>query len=78
MSYRKSIDGDLITIELVCEARKGKGVCGSTAEVTMQSLEMVNKFLFALGWRLLRGKQVCGSCMMKYPKIVFPRVKARG
>lgn len=73
MSYRKSTKGGLTTIELVCDARKGKGVCGNSAGVTMQSPESVAHFLYQLGWRLLRGHQVCGWCMKKYPKIHFPR-----
>lgn len=76
MSYHESKDGDLVTIKLVCDARKGKGVCQNEAEVTMQDKKMVQKFLFGFGWRLLRGRHACGTCMQKYPKISFPRTKA--
>jgi len=70
----ESKDGILHTIELTCDAKKGKGICGNSASASMQSREACGQFLFAIGWRLLRGHQVCGSCMAKgVDKIHFRR-----
>lgn len=72
MSYKESKDGDLITVVLTCDARKGKGICENTIEVTMQNREWVNELLFAMGWRILRGHKVCSSCLAK-KRVTFPR-----
>lgn len=72
MSYHEQKEAGLITITLVCDARKGKGTCGNIAEITMQNREWINKFLFNMGWRLLRGHQVCSSCLTK-SRVTFPR-----
>lgn len=74
MTYSES-KGELglVTIEVVCDARKGKGICGNSASITMADRKTIQRFLYALGWRLLRGRQVCSLCMKKYPKISFPR-----
>lgn len=72
MSYEETKVGSLVTIKLTCEARCGKSVCGSIASISTQSREAVQAFLYNLGWRLLRGHQVCGSCMRR-KRISFPR-----
>ncbi len=72
MSYHEHKDGDLITISITCDARKGKGICGNSAEVTMQNREWINQFVYSMGWRLLRGHQVCSSCLTK-SRVIFPR-----
>ncbi len=78
MSYHEIKSGDLVTILLTCDARKKKTVCGNMAEATTLSKKSSGKFLFDLGWRLLRGKQVCPDCLRRGVKNVhFPReVKA--
>lgn len=72
MSFHEHKEGDFITITLTCDARKGKGSCGNSAEITMQNREQIGKFLFNMGWRLLRGHQVCSSCLRK-SRVTFPR-----
>ncbi len=57
MSYKEStpIKGHT-EIEIACDARN----CNSSASVMMPG-EASKNLLFALGWRLLRGHQVCSK-----------------
>ena len=76
MSYRESKEAGLITIDITCDARKGrKDICGNEASITMQNRDVINQFIYNLGWRLLRGHQVCGECMAK-GKVSLPRKAA--
>jgi hypothetical protein len=79
MSYRETQSGAapiyFTTIEIKCDARRGKGICSNRAKVTMNDRDAAKKFLFALGWRLLRGHQVCLHCCSK-KRITFPRISA--
>jgi hypothetical protein len=72
MAYSETTDGPLTTVTLTCDASKRGRVCGNTAEITMQDRDAIERFLLALGWRLLRGHQVCGSCLSR-GKVSFPR-----
>ena len=72
MSYHEEKSNGLVTVRITCDARKGKGICGNSAGGTMQHCETIQRFLYRLGWRLLRGHQVCSSCLAK-GKVVFPR-----
>jgi hypothetical protein len=72
MSYEETKKGPLVTIRLTCDARDGAGICGSRAEVSTRSREACGQFLYAFGWRLLRGHQVCSSCLHK-KRVTFPR-----
>ncbi len=70
--YRESEKDGLLKIEISCDARKGSGICGNSAEVTMQERKAALLFLGNLGFALLRGHQVCGWCLRK-KRVVFPR-----
>jgi hypothetical protein len=51
-------------IAIACDARNGKGICNSSAEITAER-EFALDLLFKLGWGLQRGHQVCGQCSKK-------------
>jgi hypothetical protein len=70
--YSESSNGSLFTVYISCDARSGKGVCQNSAEITMQNIDWCKNFLLGLGWRLLRGHQVCGQCVSR-GRVVFPR-----
>lgn len=59
-------DQEATSIAVCCDALIGKRVCGNEANVVMNKREDAGKFLFDLGWRLVRGRQVCGQCMARH------------
>ena len=73
MSYKVTKSGERVDASVIsCDARKGTGICGNRASVTMSKPMDPKKFLLDLGWRLLRGHQVCASCQRK-KRVTFPR-----
>jgi hypothetical protein len=76
MTYQEANNEDLgmVSISLTCDARKGSGICGNSSSITMTDRQQAQRFLYGLGWRLLRGHHVCGLCMRK-KRISFPRKK---
>lgn len=81
MSYSEKTvkvgDMELTTVQISCDAQKGKDRCGNSAEVTMSKPFDPKRFLLGLGWGLLRGHQVCGACRRSGRKITFSRGTAR-
>lgn len=76
MAYQERSRNGLTTIKIACDAWVKRGVvCGNVAMITMQSRAACKQFLFDLGWRLLRGQQVCSSCLRK-KRVSFPRKQA--
>lgn len=75
--YKETTSATGTTIEIACDARKGKFICGNSAEVTMPSRDSVVGFIYALGFRLLRRHQVCAECEAK-KRVTFPRTQKAG
>ena len=75
MSYKETKERrlGLVTVELTCDARKGKEVCGNSASITMQDRATVLQFLYDMGWRMMRSHHVCGWCLASDRKITFRR-----
>ncbi|HEX5426575.1 MAG TPA: hypothetical protein VFW94_23710 [Candidatus Acidoferrales bacterium] len=74
MGYRESENKNgVVKIEISCDARKGKGICGNQTTVIFPQRRMATHFLYELGWRVLRNHQVCGSCLKSGKRVVFPR-----
>lgn len=73
MYSEKQIDG-LVTIRLECDAWavRGKYVCNNYVEATAITRKVTLQIVLDLGWRLLRGNQVCPDCL-KSGKVSFPR-----
>ncbi len=48
-------------VVLVCDTNR-KGHIYTSADVTMSTRDLCNDFLYLIGWRLYRGKQLCPEC----------------
>lgn len=70
--YEETKTGPYTAIRAACEARRGRGICGNNIFCMMNERDDVLQFILDMGWRLLRGHQVCPDCMKK-KRIVFPR-----
>ena len=69
--YKETKSGDITTIEIGCDARKGKGICSNQASVSMKDRDSAKHLLYELGWRISRGHQICCECVRK--KYHFPK-----
>jgi hypothetical protein len=78
MAYAETTENGLVTVQLSCDAWRvrGKYLCNNSAEITMQRRDDVLQFLHDLGWRLLRGHQVCSTCLDR-GKPIFPKAVAK-
>ena len=76
MSYTESKILGCPAITLRCDARRGGAVCGNMTMIARNTMEEVKQMLFDLGWRTLRGHQVCSSCAAR-KRIVFPRMRQK-
>jgi len=74
MSYHDWVELDGHTgASITCEARKGRGICQNRAEIVVPGTRKdVQHFFYLMGWRILRGHQVCSECL-KNKRVVFPR-----
>lgn len=59
--YTEEKIGQLCRIVVVCDTKR-KGHVETTADVTTPSHESSVGFLYTMGWRLHRGKQLCPEC----------------
>lgn len=71
--------GDYTEIDIACDAWAKRGVrCENSAKVVRNTAEQAKRLAFDLGWRLLRGHQVCSCCLTRgVGNVRFPR-KAKG
>jgi len=73
MGYSESKILNSPCITLTCDARRGGAVCGNLTMVARPTIEEVKQWLYDMGWRVLRGHQVCSGCASR-KRISFPRV----
>lgn len=54
-------------ILIVCDTKR-RGHVHTSADITMSTRDLCNNFLYMLGWRLRRGKQLCPECSARVEK----------
>jgi hypothetical protein len=74
--YKEVQTQGLTTIDIGCDARRGRGTCTNQASVTMRNRDAAKHLLFRLGWRLSRGHQICSQCLGK-KRYSFPKDKSK-
>lgn len=73
--FRETKHGPITTYEISCDAWRSRGVrCKTTASISVSKQFDGKRMLHDMGWRLMRGHQVCSGCLAKgSAKVTFPR-----